>query len=232
MRQDTLRSLLERFGERYPQRLGIDLRKESREIFKWFLAAILYGAPISEKAATKTYRCLEKYGITTPEAIIRAGWDRLVEVLDEGSYTRYDFKTSTKLLEMAESLIEEYGGDLNVLHSEAKDQNDIEDRLKSLAKGIGPTTARIFLRELRGLWMKADPQPTSLVVTAARKMGVISAKEPGESLKELRKFWKNNEIDGYNFVNFETALMKIGKDFCRKGRCKQCLMAHECLGFT
>jgi len=232
MKRDTLRSLLEKFGERYPRRLGIDLSGGSREIFKWLLAAVLYGAPIGEATATKTYHCFEKYGVTTPEAIIKAGWDRLVEILDEGSYTRYDYKTSTKLLEMSKNLLQEYGGDLNNLHSKAKDRQDLEDRLKNLAKGIGSTTVSIFLRELRTFWDKADPKPTNLVIKAATKMRIISAEESGEALKELKDFWKRNEIDGYDFVNFETALMKIGKDYCRKGKCKLCPVSHECPSFT
>ena len=40
------------------------------EIFKWFLASILYGKRISYKIAERTYKEFEKRGILTPEKII------------------------------------------------------------------------------------------------------------------------------------------------------------------
>jgi hypothetical protein len=35
----------------------------------------------------------------TPKQILKTGWDDLVKILDEGGYTRYDFKTADRLLE-------------------------------------------------------------------------------------------------------------------------------------
>ena len=62
------------------------------------MASILFGAPITEKSVVKTYRCFEKHGVIAPEKILERGWQGLVEIFDEGSYTRYDFKTSTNCL--------------------------------------------------------------------------------------------------------------------------------------
>ena len=92
--------LVQKFGEKYSKILGIKIEADNEEeVFKWFLASILFGAPITEKSAVKTYKCFEKYNVLTPEKIIETGWDSLVNILDEGTYTRYDFKTTTKLLE-------------------------------------------------------------------------------------------------------------------------------------
>jgi len=44
--------------------------------------------------------------VTSPDAILEAGWDRLVEVLDSGGYTIYDFSTATNLLGIAKNLKE------------------------------------------------------------------------------------------------------------------------------
>jgi len=46
----------------------------------------------------QTYYEFEKRKVNTPDAIIDTGWDGLVGILDTGGYTRYDFKTATKLL--------------------------------------------------------------------------------------------------------------------------------------
>ena len=56
--------------------LGIDLHlgKEG-ELFKWFLACLLFGKPIQQEVAKRTYLEFVDAGLVTPEAILRAGWD-------------------------------------------------------------------------------------------------------------------------------------------------------------
>jgi len=229
MKRETLINLLEKFGRRYPEVLGIDLSEGKDEnVFKWFLASVLFGAPITETSVIKTYNCFKKYNVLSPKRIIETGWDGLVKILDEGSYTRYDFKTADKLLEVMKNLMEKYNGSLCRLHKEALDQNDLEKRLKDLGKGIGNITIGIFLREMRDIWVKADPAPTNIVVLTAKNLGIV--KETGEDdLAQLKRFWLKNKVEGNSFANFETALLRVGKGFCRKRRCAVCHFKAECL---
>jgi len=232
MKRESLKRLVEKFGKRYSEILGINLSSgKSEEVFKWFLASILFGAPITEKSVFKTYKCFEKYGVLTPKKILQTGWNGLVKILDEGSYTRYDFKTADKLLEVMKNLTEKYDGNLNLIHEMASDKKDLERRIKNLGKGIGDVTVSIFLRELRDIWKKADPEPTSLVVTAAKNLGIIEEKFSGETLNKLKVFWNENKFEGKNFINFETALLRLAKDFCRKGKCSSCIFKDDCLRF-
>ena len=154
----------------YSEELGIDLSKGEKEIFKWFLASILFGRRISEEIAKRTYRTFEKYNILSPEKIIEAGWDELVGILDEGGYVRYDFSTATRLLEICEELLDRYGS-LSKLHESAKDEKDLEKKLLAF-KGIGSVTVNIFLRELRPFWEKANPDVLPLVKKYAEDMGI------------------------------------------------------------
>lgn len=112
----------------YSEELGINLssRKES-EVFKWFLASVLFGARISENIAKNTYRAFVKYDILTPKKILDAGWDELVNVLDEGGYVRYDFSTADKLLGICKTLLEKYGC-LTNLHKKAENPRDLEKK--------------------------------------------------------------------------------------------------------
>lgn len=128
----------------YSTELGINLKsgKES-ELFKWFLACLLFGKPIQQEVAKRTYFEFEKEGLVTPEKILKAGWDRLVEVLDNGHYVRYDFSTADKLLDVCKELKEKYGNVTNLL----KEKNVKAKLLKF--KGIGPVTAGIFLRDIQ-----------------------------------------------------------------------------------
>ncbi|MDI6883146.1 MAG: hypothetical protein QMC93_01565 [Patescibacteria group bacterium] len=83
----------------------------------------------------------------SPEKILKAGWDKLVEILDRGGYVRYDFSTATKLLNICKELKEKYGSLTNLL-KQAKNKKDLAKKLQEF-KGIGPITTRIFLRDLK-----------------------------------------------------------------------------------
>lgn len=226
-----LKTLIEHVGGRFSVALGIDLSSQNPdEIFKWFLASVLFGTRISEKIVIKTYKEFEKEGILSPAGILNTGWDGLVEILDKGGYVRYDFKTATKLLDLSTALMVKYGGDLNILHLTASGPRDLEVRLKVLAKGIGDVTVNIFLREMRGIWVKAEPLPSDPVVMAATHMRIISArsKDRESVLAFLKKKWTYEDMKMKDFPDFEAALLRLGKDYCRKGLCYRCPMKYEC----
>lgn len=185
----------------YSEELGLDLtRPEDR--FKWFLASILFAKRISAEIAKRTFRLFEAENLTSPEKIIEAGWDRLVEILDSGGYVRYDFSTASNLLAIMKKLKGEYG-DLERLHQEASDPSDLERRLMEF-KGVGPVCVNIFLRELRGIWNKAKPKPSKIAVEAARKIGLK------------------------NIEPYEPALVRLSLEYCKKRRCRVCPVREYC----
>jgi hypothetical protein len=217
MKKQELTTLLQKSGKRYSEILDINVDNgEDPEIFKWFLAAVLFGAPITESSVLKTYRAFQNHGVLTPQKIADTSWKRLVEILDEGTYTRYDYKTADKLLLVMRNLNKQYSGSLNQLHQKATDPADLEKRLKQLGKGIGNITVSIFLRELRGTWTKADPKPTPLVISAAKSLRIVKNENPEQALNELKTFWKKHAAKDMTFINFETALLRYGKDQRRK----------------
>jgi hypothetical protein len=133
------------------KRLGIDLssRKEG-ELFKWFLACLLFGKPIQQEIAERAYTRLVSEGLRNPDAMLSAGWDKLVELLDEAHYVRYDFSTATKLLEVCEELKQRYGS-MTKLMAQARTVAELSARVQEF-KHIGPVTARIFTREVGPIW--------------------------------------------------------------------------------
>lgn len=135
--------------------LGIDLRSKSEEeLFKWFLACLLFGKPIQTEIAERAWRELMKARLTSPTAVSRAGWDKLVSLLDRAHYVRYDFSTATKLLEVCQELKRRYGTLINLL-AQAETPTELSRRLQEI-KHIGPVTTRIFLREIRPIWYRSD----------------------------------------------------------------------------
>ena len=131
--------------------LGIHLEsKQETELFKWFLACLLFGKPIQQQVAKHAFEALTGAGITTLQQLAGATWDDLVALLDQGHYVRYDYSTATKLLEVARAVTSQYGSVLEMVES-AADARELEQRLLSF-KGVGPTTATIFLREVAPVW--------------------------------------------------------------------------------
>ncbi len=221
----SVADLVQKLGARFSRELGIDVTGgQSVEIFKWFLASVLFGARISETIAVRTYREFEKQRLLSPKSIVSRGWDGLVKVLDRGGYVRYDFKTATKLLEVCRTLRKSYGGDLNALHATATDMADLEERLRALGKGIGDVTVNIFLRELRGVWSKAEPLPSDLVVEAAKALGLLlpkACKERRRALALLKERWTAEGNRPQDFVDFEAALLRWGLALRRHARRKR-----------
>lgn len=200
-------------GGSYAFELDIDLSSlKSEEIYKWFLAALLFGAPISEKVVKKTWRILMKYHVMSPEQVIHTGWDRLVSLLNEGGYTRYDFKTATRLLSINQTLIKDYDGNLNRLHDSAVDARDLELRFMQLGKGIGKVTTQIFLRELRGRWPKAAPPLSPLALRAAEKLHYLpcDAVNDASTIDILKQLWVDSGGKIEQFPDFEAALVRYG----------------------
>ena len=240
MSQAEVRFLIERLiktiGGQFSRQLGIELAsKESAQVFRWFLAAVLFGARISETIAINTYKEFETREVTTPQEIARTGWNGLVEILDAGGYARYDFKTATKLLEIADKLKQEYNGDLNKLHAQAKDSQDLEGKLLAFP-GVGPVTVNIFLRELRGIWEKANPPLGDLAILAASNLGLIEkSTTPTQGLVAIERIFQSSAgvdsqqpSENFQFADFEGALIRLGKGWCRHKRCANCPMRDYC----
>lgn len=192
----------------YSEDLGIDLSEPAGR-FRWFLASILFGARISERIAVNTYRQFEMAAVDTPEAIVEAGWDRLVEILDSGGYVRYDFSTASKLIDIMNTLKQKYGSLENLYH-QAADAKDVESRLQEF-KGIGPMTVQIFLRELRGQW-KIQPAISKIAQSTARNLDIDLG-----------------EFEGQRLARIETALVKLGLGYCKKQKCSQCPTQRFCI---
>ncbi|MEA2087554.1 MAG: DNA methylase [Candidatus Caldatribacteriota bacterium] len=185
-------------SELYSEELGIYLKENNdKEIFKWFLASILFGARISETIAKNTYKTFERYNLLEPRKILKAGWDFLVNpIMREGGYVRYDEKTSTQILRNCEALLQKYRGSLKELHKEAQNSKDLENRLTSFY-GIGPITTNIFLRELRPFWEKTNPEPLPIVKEIAQKYGI-----------NLDKYNKKTMA----FIRIEAGLIRLRKE--------------------
>ena len=111
------------------------------------------GAGIAVAAAVE----LNTAGWTTPQRMRDASRPRVIGALGRAGYRRYDERTATELREMASLVLDRYGGDLRRLADVADGDVDRAARLIQEVKGIGPTGAAVFLREVQAVWPWVRP---------------------------------------------------------------------------
>ena len=63
--------------------------------------------------------------------------------------------------------------------------------------GVGPATVNIFLRELRTVWKKSNPEPMSIVIKLANKYSI-----------DLNKYKRKSMA----FVRIEAGLIRLRKE--------------------
>ena len=216
MNMTDIHALLRDKGRLFSDELGI---VAATQPFRWLIAAILFGRRINETIAKRTYFALARRRLLTPYAIVRAGRDVLIAAMGEGEYVRYDNMTSDYLIGLSERLIDLYGGNVEAVHARAATPADLEAALLAF-RGIGPVTLSIFLRELRGVWTKADPPLTEIELLAARRLGLTRSRRPRHALVELKELWRTHAVSGYDFRHLETALVRTGLELRRRQRAR------------
>jgi endonuclease III len=125
---------------------GLDVMEGEDELFRWFLLVYLFGKPIQASVAAQTWKLFMDRKLDTPWAILQTPHRRLVNLLDEGKYKRYDETTARGLHTCMEQLIRDYEGSFMMMIDNATNEDELSKRLQAL-HGVGPKTAEIFMRE-------------------------------------------------------------------------------------
>lgn len=171
------RALLDEHGATFAREAGIRLKDAPKPLFQLLVLALLSSARISSRIALDAARGLFKAGLSTPEKMADAKWDERVRILNEAGYTRYQERTSTMLYETASRVLDEYGGDLRRLRSEAGCEPKKERTLLKRFKGIGETGADIFFREAQAVWAEHFPFVDDRAKSAAKAVGLPTSKK-------------------------------------------------------
>lgn len=169
--RDIARILVERHGTTFAEDAGINLQDKPSPLWRLLVLSLLLSARISSEIAVAASRELSKAGFRTPKAMAEATWQQRVDALGRGHYRRYDERTSTMLGEVAERVIVEHHGDLRRLHESVEDTPDLEQKLQQF-KGIGPTGAAIFCREVQQVWRDVAPYVDDRAADGAERLGL------------------------------------------------------------
>ena len=197
-------TLVRGLGGRYSSELGIDVDAGDAEVERWFVASTLFGTRISARVAERTYDQLARAGINR---IVDAGtceWDALVALLDAGGYARYDFRTATRLQALAQVIADRHGGDIGGIGRRFTDPATLFTALHDLP-GWGPTTIRLFLRELRGVWPGAQLPLDRRAADSAHHLRLLTGRERDE----LERITRIAKEAGCDERDLEAALVRL-----------------------
>ena len=198
--QDTARAVLSRHGTTFAQDAGIELADTPAPLFQLLVLAELLSARINATVAVAAAVELTRGGWTTPARMRDAGRSAVVAALGRAGYRRYDERTATELRDMAELVLARYGGDLRRLAVAADGDVRRAERLIQEVKGIGPTGAAVFLREVQGIWPWVRPYLDDRARAGARRVGLP---EDGDGLAEL--------VPSDELARFAAALVRVGR---------------------
>lgn len=173
------RKVVATLGGRFSLELGIDVDCNTDEVDRWALAATLLGNQISTSIAMRTYHVLDSAGIRTIRDARGANREGLASLLDEGGC--FDKQSASRLQNLADVVADRYDGRLSILGEEVVDSDELERALTDLPSWDADT-ARLFLRELRGVWPAADVALDYRAVAAAGHLRLPMGSEALASL--------------------------------------------------
>jgi hypothetical protein len=170
--EDIARAVLGRHGTTFAEDAGIGLANAPGPLFQLLVLAELLSARIGAGIAVAAAVELSRSGWTTPTTMRDARRPAVIAALGRAGYRRYDERTATELRDLAELVLARYGGDLRRLSDEADGDVRRAERLVQEVKGIGPTGAAVFLREVQGVWPWVRPYLDDRALAGARRLGL------------------------------------------------------------
>ncbi len=124
----------------------LDVIDNDNDLFRWFLLTFLLGKPIQSSVAVKTWKIFIESKMDFPWAILEATDRRLVSLLHQGGYTRYQHVMTKALKTCMQQLVDFYDGSLLLMIEQSENEDELSKHLQKLY-GVGPKTAEIFMRE-------------------------------------------------------------------------------------
>ncbi|KAF7510254.1 hypothetical protein GJ744_006950 [Endocarpon pusillum] len=165
--------------------------------------AMLTSARISHEIAARSVSCLIDAGYHDIQKLKNSSWQERTEVLTEGGYTHYREKTATMLGDLADLVLNKYGGDLNnVFKRTDSSPSQIRAALKEI-KGIGEVGLDIFCDTAQAVWPCLAPFANPRSLKTAQQLGLGSVEE----------LWQEVGEDALMMCKLATALttIRLGK---------------------
>jgi hypothetical protein len=198
--EDIARVVLDLHGTTFSDDAGIALEDAPAPLFQLLVLAQLLSARISATTAVAAAVELRKGGWTSAATMRSGSRPSVVAALGRAGYRRYDERTATLLRDMAELVLTRYAGDLRRLAEEADGDVERARGLVQQVKGIGPTGAAVFLREVQAVWPWVRPFLDDRARAGARRIGLP---DDGTQLADL--------VAPAELARFAAALVRVSR---------------------
>jgi len=195
------RTVLDVAGQTYAGEAGIKLADTPSPLYRLLVLSVLLSTRIKADIAVAAARELSKAGLTTPRAMLEAGWQQRVDALGRAHYVRYDESTATALGDGAQLLVDDYRGDLRRLREHADGDASTLRRLLQRLPRLGPVGADIFCREAQLVWTDLRPYLDRKALAGGRKIGL-----PADSRRLARL------VDGKELAALAAGLIRVDLD--------------------
>jgi endonuclease III len=170
--RELTRRLLKVAGTTYSQEAGVTLRDTPMPLFQLLVLCMLASKPIDAAIAMRAGTELFRAGLKTPQAVLDADRQTMIEAFGRAHYVRYDESSASRLADIAAVVRDEYSGDLRQLAAASGQDVPTAIRLLKQFKGIGDTGADIFLREVQDVWTWVRPYFDRRAIAVARELGL------------------------------------------------------------
>lgn len=198
--KDITRRLLGTAGTTYAEEAGIRLDDKPMPLFELLVLCMLASKPIDAAIATRAARELFAARIRTPDTVLKARRQTMIDAFGRASYARYDESSATRLVDIATAVRDDYDGDLRALAQRAEHDVARAKKLLMEFKGIGDTGADIFLREVQDVWTWVRPHFDARATQAANDLGLPADAE------------KLAELAGAECARLAAALVRVSLD--------------------
>ncbi|MGD1171585.1 endonuclease [Mycobacterium seoulense] len=204
-----VRRLLDAAGTTYAAEARIKLSDKPMPLFQLLVLCMLASKPIDAAIATSAARELFKAGLRTPNTVLAAQRQTMIDAFGRAHYVRYDESSATRLADMAERVHDEYSGDLRKLADRSQHDVAAAKRLLKEFKGIGDTGADIYLREVQDVWTWVRPYFDDRATATARQLDLPTQPD------------KLGALAPQGNARLAAALIRVSldRDVCRQVRC-------------
>lgn len=233
---EVVKQVVKLYGGRHSKAMGLDVDSgNDDDIEQWFLVALLFSRGISTEQTLRTFDLLREEGVKTVKDAGQIDYQKLWDKLTEAKAQRTD-KTAAMLQQIWTKLESEYEGKVATL-KKVEDPKELTNVLKKF-HGVGPTTAELFLRDLRGVWPAANGIPLNdRAISAGQHLGLCGkpsrkrgrggqkskgANSSGEEGALLGEFEQLAKDAGTDLRDLETGLIKFHNAHYRSyGKCQK-----------
>jgi endonuclease III len=170
--EELVRRLLKIAGTTYAAEAGVKINDKPMPLFQLLVLCMLASKPIDAAIAMSAGRELFKAGLRSPKAVLASDRRTMINAFGRAHYVRYDESSATRLTDMAERVRDDYSGDLREIAEGSRHDVAAAKRMLKKFKGIGDTSADIYLREVQDVWPWVRPYFDDRATAAARQLGL------------------------------------------------------------